>query len=174
MSLASPSKRGIDGGTQSIFSSACINKSFGNVMPSLSLALINAAISPVGAIAFRHSFANAPEPWTTPPALLTRSIAFSASVEKTSITISHSMSNGNASNRRPASSEIVSASVVLCETAPCFLQSHASGTKVCGPSSIIYPPLVDFESLRDPAKSASAKYMITQSLGSFPTVICSE
>ena len=39
-----------------------------------------------------------------------------------SITVSHKLSAGVSSNLRPASSEITSASVLLCETAVCFLQ----------------------------------------------------
>ena len=96
-------------------------------------------------------------PSIAPPAFLIFNSSLSLSLVNTSITVSHSTSRGNAPILRPVSSEMVSASVVLCNTAPCFLQSHASGTKVLVPTSIKYPLLMDFESFNDPAKSASAR-----------------
>ena len=57
--------------------------------------------------------------------------------------------------RNPASSGKRSASVLLCDTAVCFLQAHEIGTNVCDPNIHRTPPEVDFESVRFPEKSAS-------------------
>ena len=52
--------------------------------------------------------------------------------------------------RNPASSGKRSASVLLCDTAVCFLQAHEIGTNVCDPNIHRTPPEVDFESVRFP------------------------
>ena len=57
----------------------------------------------------------------------------------------------------PASSDIMSASVLLWDTAVCFLYTHEFGTHVCDPNLHRTPPEVDFESAKCPAKSASWK-----------------
>ena len=57
--------------------------------------------------------------------------------------------------RRPASSEIMSASVLLCGIAVRFLYDHEIGTNGGLPKMHSTPPDVDFESVRSPAMSAS-------------------
>ena len=57
--------------------------------------------------------------------------------------------------RKPASREIISASVELCETEVCFLHTQLIGTNVWLPKMHKRPPDVDFESSRSPAKSES-------------------
>ena len=49
----------------------------------------------------------------------------------TSVTMSHKLSAGSPSNLRPASNEIISASVLLCDTAACFLQVNLL-EQMCG------------------------------------------
>ena len=79
---------------------------------------------------------------------------------------------GSASVLIPASRDISSASVEEWETAVCFLLIHVIGTKVFGPTNIRYAPVVDLESLIEPAKSASAHRTSWQSAGLFPTKAC--
>ena len=62
---------------------------------------------------------------------------------------------GIPSIRKPASREVTTASVELCETEVCFLHIQITGTKVRLPKKNKMPPNVDFESLRSPAKSES-------------------
>ena len=62
--------------------------------------------------------------------------------------------SGN-SMRRPASREILSDSVELCETDVCFLHIQLIGTNVLLPKMHNMPPEVEFESSRSPAKSES-------------------
>ena len=57
--------------------------------------------------------------------------------------------------RKPASREITSASVELCETEVCFLHIQLIGTNVRLPKMQRIPFDVDFESSRSPAKSES-------------------
>ena len=57
--------------------------------------------------------------------------------------------------RNPASREIISASVELCETEVCFLHIQLVGTNVRLPKMHRIPPDVDFESSRSSAKSES-------------------
>ena len=57
------------------------------------------------------------------------------------------------SMRRPASREIVSDSVELCDTHVCFLHIQLTGTNVWLPNMHNVPVEVDFESLRSSAKS---------------------
>ena len=57
--------------------------------------------------------------------------------------------------RKPASREISSASVELCETDVCSLHIQLIGTNVRLPKMHRIPPDVDFESSRSPAKSES-------------------
>ena len=57
--------------------------------------------------------------------------------------------------RKPATREIISASVGLCETEVCFLHIQLIGTNVWLPKMHDVPPDVDFESSRSPAKSES-------------------
>ena len=54
--------------------------------------------------------------------------------------------------RKPASREIVSVPVELCETEVCFLHIQPIGTNVRLPNMHKSPPDVDFESSRFPAK----------------------
>ena len=62
----------------------------------------------------------------------------------------------------------ISALVLLCETAVCFLQDHDTGTivrlRIC-----ITPPDVDFESDKSTGKSASWNNPTLHSFASFPT-----
>ena len=60
---------------------------------------------------------------------------------------------GIPSNLNPASKEMISDSVELCETAVCFLHIQLIGTNVSLPKMHNVPPEVDFESSRSPAKS---------------------
>ena len=57
--------------------------------------------------------------------------------------------------RKPASREIISAYVELCETEVCFLHIQLMSTNVCLPKMHKSPPDVDFESSRSPANSES-------------------
>ena len=57
--------------------------------------------------------------------------------------------------RKPASREMISASVELCETEVCFLPIQLIGTSVRLSKMHSIPPDVDFESSRSPAKSES-------------------
>ena len=57
--------------------------------------------------------------------------------------------------RKPASREIISASVELCATEVCLLHIRLIGTNVRLPKMQRIPPDVDFESSRSPAKSES-------------------
>ena len=57
--------------------------------------------------------------------------------------------------RKPASREIISASVELCETEVCFLHIPPIGTNVWLPNVDKSPPDVDFESSRSPQKNQS-------------------
>ena len=56
--------------------------------------------------------------------------------------------------RIPASSEKISASVLLWDPAVGFLQAHEIGTNVCDANTHRTPPEVDFESVRVFAKWA--------------------
>ena len=49
---------------------------------------------------------------------------------------------GKPSIQIPASNEVTLASAVQCHFAPCFSQSHVTGTKVCGPTEQRIPPEV--------------------------------
>ena len=55
---------------------------------------------------------------------------------------------GKPSIRSPASREIISASMMLCETAVCFSQVNESGTYVSLPNLHKTPPDVDFRILQ--------------------------
>ena len=55
----------------------------------------------------------------------------------------------------PASKEMISDSVELCETEVCFLHIQLIGTNVWLPKMHNVPPDVNFESSRSPAKSES-------------------
>ena len=57
--------------------------------------------------------------------------------------------------RKPASREIISASVELCQTEVCFLHIQLIGTNMRLPKMHRIPPDIDFESSRSPAKSES-------------------
>ena len=70
------------------------------------------------------------------------------------MTMTHDLRVGIPSIRSPASSEIITASVLLCETAVCFLQDHDTGRHMWLPNMHYTPLYVDFESDRSPAKSA--------------------
>ena len=73
----------------------------------------------------------------------------------TSIIKSQRSSAGISSIRNPASREIISPSVELCETHVCFLNIQLMGTNVCLPNTRNVPPDVDFETSRSPARSES-------------------
>ena len=73
----------------------------------------------------------------------------------TFITKSQRSRAGIPSMRKPASREIISASVELCETEVCFLHIQLTGTNVLLPKMQKSAPDVDFESSRSPAKSES-------------------
>ena len=68
---------------------------------------------------------------------------------------SHKSRAGIPSNLNPASKEMISGSVELCETEVYFLHSQLLGTNVWLPKTHSVPPEVDFESSRSPAKSES-------------------
>ena len=68
---------------------------------------------------------------------------------------SHKSRAGIPSNLNPASKEMISDSVELCETEVCFLNIQLIGTNVWLPKMHNVPPEVDFESSRSPAKSES-------------------
>ena len=88
---------------------------------------------------------------------------------KTSITCSQRIKRGMPSSLVLASKAITSDSVDEWETAPCFLQIHVMGTKVLGPTSTRYAPVVDFESSRLSAKLASENKVSLQCSGGSPT-----
>ena len=87
----------------------------------------------------------------------------------TSNTRSQKIKAGKPSSLAPASKDMTSASVVECETAPCFLQNQLIGTKVLGPIRQRTQPEVDLESSKSPAKLASQKRDKEQSSGLSPT-----
>ena len=76
---------------------------------------------------------------------------------------------GKPSNLNPASKEVISDSVELCETAVCFLHIQLIGTNVWLPKMDIVPHDVDFESSRSPAKSESWNSPSLHCLAVFPT-----
>ena len=67
----------------------------------------------------------------------------------------HKSSAGIPSNLNPASKEMISDSVELCETEVCFLHIQVMETNAWLPKMHDVPPEVDFESSRSPAKSES-------------------
>ena len=73
----------------------------------------------------------------------------------TSITKSQRVRAGIPSMRKPASRDMISAPVELCETEACFLHIQLLGTNVWLPRMRRIPPDVDLESFRSPAKSES-------------------
>ena len=82
---------------------------------------------------------------------------------------SHRSSAVKPSNLKPASKEMISDSVELCETEVCFLNIQLIGTNVWLPKTQDVPPDVDFESSRSPAKSESRKKTSLHCLAVFPT-----
>ena len=82
---------------------------------------------------------------------------------------SHKSRAGIPFNLNPASKEMISDSVELCETEVCFLHIQLSGTNVWLPKTHNVPPEVDFESSRSPAKSESWNSPNLHCLGVFPT-----
>ena len=76
---------------------------------------------------------------------------------------------GIPSMREPASREITSASVELCDTDVCFLHIQLVGTNVWLPKMHRIPPDVDFESSRSPAKSMSWNSPRMHCCAVFPT-----
>ena len=74
---------------------------------------------------------------------------------KTETIRSHKSRAGIPSNLNPASKEMISDSVELCETEVCFLHIQLVGTNVRLPNTHNVPPEVDFESSRSPEKSES-------------------
>ena len=75
--------------------------------------------------------------------------------QNTSLTRSQRSRHGSASIRRPASRLRISASELLWEVAPCFLQNHATGAHVFGPTIHSRTPEVLLESLQSAANDAS-------------------
>ena len=73
----------------------------------------------------------------------------------TSITMSQRSRAGNPSIRNPASREMISDSVELCETAVCFLHIQLTGKNVLLPKIPKTLLEVDFESSRSPAQFES-------------------
>ena len=82
---------------------------------------------------------------------------------------SHKSSAGIPSNRNPASKEMISDSVELCETEVCFLHIQLIGTNVWLPKTHNVPPEVDFESSRSPSKSESWNSPSLHCFAVFPT-----
>ena len=87
----------------------------------------------------------------------------------TSITKPQRVRAGTPSMRKPASREMISASVVLCETEVCFLHIQLTGTNVRLPKMHKTPPDVDFESSSSPAKSESWNKSSLRCCAVFPT-----
>ena len=75
--------------------------------------------------------------------------------EKHSTMCSHRCRVGRPSILTMVSRATTSASVLLCDTEPCFLQIQDKGTKVFSPTKHSTPPVVERESFRSPAKEAS-------------------
>ena len=86
----------------------------------------------------------------------------------TSITKSQRSSAEIPSLRQPASREIISDFVELCDTHVCVLHNQLIGTNVWLPNTHNVPPEVDFESSRSPAKE-SWKSPNLHCLAVFPT-----
>ena len=82
---------------------------------------------------------------------------------------SHRSRAGIPSDLNPASKEMISDSVELCETAVCFLRIQLIGTNVWLPKMHNVPPEVDFESSRSHAKSESWHSPNLHSSAVFPT-----
>ena len=74
----------------------------------------------------------------------------------------------NPSMRNPGSTEMISDSVELCETAVCFLHIQLIGTNVLLSKTHKTHPEVDFESSRSPAKSGSSNKPNLQCCAVFP------
>ena len=70
---------------------------------------------------------------------------------------------------KPATREIISDSLQLCETEVCFLHVQLMGTNVWLPKTHKIHPDVDFESSRSPAKSESCKSPSLHCCAEFPT-----
>ena len=68
---------------------------------------------------------------------------------------SHKSGAGIPSILKPASKEMISDAVELCETEVCFLHIQLIGTNVRLPKMQNVSPDVDFESSRSPAQSES-------------------
>ena len=100
--------------------------------------------------------------------LLGPSVLFGAEWS-TSITKSQRVRAGIPSIRKPASREMISASVKLCETEACFLHIQRIGTNVWLPKKHKTPPDVDFESSQSPAKSESWNNPNLHCCAVFPT-----
>ena len=82
---------------------------------------------------------------------------------------SRKSSAGIPSDLNPASKEMISDSVELCETEVCFLYIQLIGTNVWLLKMHNVPPDVDFESSRSPAKSESWNSPNLHCLAVFPT-----
>ena len=89
--------------------------------------------------------------------LLLRMGALPAAGSNTSVIVSHQSSARMPSTLRPGSNELISALVLLCEAAVCFLPVQLLCTNVWLPEMYNMHPDVDLESARTPAKSASWK-----------------
>ena len=86
---------------------------------------------------------------------------------------SHKSSAGIPSNLYPASKEMISDSVELCETEVCFLHIQLIDTNVWLPKVHNVPPVVDFESSWSPAKSESWNSPSLHCLAVFPdSTVC--
>ena len=89
-------------------------------------------------------------------------------VRKTSITIS-SVKAPDPSILSPASKDITSAFMLLCDTKVCCLHVHESRKKFWLPKMHNTSPGIDLESVKSPAKSASWNRFNLQSLAFWPT-----
>ena len=81
----------------------------------------------------------------------------------------HKSNAGIPSNLTPASKEMISDSVELCETEVCFLRIQPIDTNVWLPKMHNVPPEVDFGSSRSPAQSESWKSPSLHCSALFPT-----
>ena len=72
-------------------------------------------------------------------------------------------------HRRVASEAIISAFVLECGTAICFLQIHVQSTKSIAPNTHEQPPIVDIRSFQSATNEASQNRPKKQSSGLSPT-----
>jgi hypothetical protein len=78
------------------------------------------------------------------------------------ITPSHRSRVGITCMQTPMSKAMTSASVMECDTAPCFLQFHDAGARMFGPTRSMKDPPVDLLSSKSPAEPASTYLTMAQ------------